>query len=90
MAAGAFAPFDVIKELALKFRGDFLSVDGGLQIRSLEPFRELGGLFVVGSAGEMRFVWVAWRRERAFVSNLVLIALFLDLIVFRRFSFGDI
>jgi hypothetical protein len=60
VATGAITPFDVVKKLTLKLGSNLLAVDGGFQVRSLESFRELGGLFVLGAAGEMGF-WLPWR-----------------------------
>jgi hypothetical protein len=50
VAAGAITPLDVIKKLTLELGTNLLSVDDGFQVRSLEAFRELGGLFVLGAA----------------------------------------
>jgi hypothetical protein len=56
MAAGTVAPLNVIEKLALKIRCDLLTIDDCFQVRSFKPVGELGGLFVFGAAGEMRFV----------------------------------
>ena len=87
---GAVAPFDVVKELTLEFRSYLFTVDDGFQVGSLESFGEFGGLFVFGSAGEMRFIRVAWRREPASFSSFGLISFFLNLIFFRSFDFEKV
>ena len=51
VTSGAVASFDVVKKLTLEFRSDFLAVNGGFQVGSLESFGEFSGLFVVGAAG---------------------------------------
>jgi hypothetical protein len=87
VASGAIAPFDVVKKLTLEFRSDFLAVNDGFQVGSLEPFGEFSGLFAFGAAGEMGFILIVW-----FLGGLVFgrVSFFLDSILFRSFSFGGI
>jgi hypothetical protein len=49
-ATGTIAALYVVNDLTLRGRSNFIAINDGVEIRSLEAFGELGGLFVVGAS----------------------------------------
>jgi hypothetical protein len=56
VASRAVAAFDVVVQLALGLGGYFVAVDDGFKVRPFQAIRELGGLLVVRSTGQVRLV----------------------------------
>ena len=56
VASSAVAALDVVVQLALGLGSYFIAVDYGVKVRAFEAIRELGGLLVLRSTDQVRFV----------------------------------
>jgi hypothetical protein len=56
VTTGAIAPFDVIVQLPLGFRGNFVAIHDGFEVRTLQANREFSRLFVGWTTGQVGLI----------------------------------
>ncbi len=89
MAESTVSAFDVVIELTLRLRCNFVAIDDSFEVGSFEAIRKFGGLFMVGTAGEMGvlaiFIFIMRFRVRLAIFIFVCFVLCLVSFLFRDF-----